>query len=59
IQPQQEEEITDLTPVRLIQSLTNIPVLGCIPYVENPQDLEKLAEIAASLDWETLYANLQ
>ncbi len=59
IQPRQEEEIADLTPVGLIQSLTNIPVLGCIPYVENPQDLEKLAEIAASLDWETLYANPQ
>jgi len=59
IQPRQEEEITDLTPVRLIQSLTNIPVLGCVPYVENPQDLEKLAEIAAGLDWETLYANPQ
>ncbi|MFO5438712.1 MAG: dethiobiotin synthase [Dolichospermum sp.] len=59
IQPRQEEEIADLTPVRLIQSLTNIPVLGCIPYVENPQDLEKLAEIAAGLDWETLYANPQ
>ncbi|MDB9536014.1 dethiobiotin synthase [Dolichospermum planctonicum CS-1226] len=59
IQPRQEEEITDLTPVRLIQSLTNIPVLGCIPYVENPHDLEKLAEIAAGLDWETLYANPQ
>lgn len=59
IQPRQEEEIADLTPVRLIQSLTNIPVLGCVPYVENPQDLEKLAEIAAGLDWETLYANSQ
>ncbi|MDB9467778.1 dethiobiotin synthase [Dolichospermum circinale] len=59
IQPRQEEEITDLTPVRLIESLTNIPVLGCIPYVENPQDLEKLAEIAAGLDWETLYSNAQ
>ncbi|WP_028084430.1 dethiobiotin synthase [Dolichospermum circinale] len=59
IQPRQEEEITDLTPFRLIESLTNIPVLGCIPYVENPQDLEKLAEIAAGLDWETLYSNAQ
>jgi dethiobiotin synthetase len=59
IQARQEEEIADLTPVRLIQSLTNIPVLGCVPYVENPQDLEKLAEIAAGLDWETLYANPQ
>ena len=59
IQPRQEEEIADLTPVRLIQSLTNIPVLGCVHYVENPHDLEKLAEIAAGLDWEILYANPQ
>ncbi len=50
-----EEEIADLTPSNLIQSLTNIPVLGCIPYLENPRDLEKLAEVAAALNWETLY----
>jgi len=52
IQPRQEEEIADLTPVRLIQSLTNIPVLGCVPYLENPRDLEQLAKVAAALDWE-------
>ena len=51
-QPRTEEEIADLTPPELIQSLTNIPVLGCVPYLENPRDLEKLAEVAAALDWE-------
>jgi dethiobiotin synthetase len=51
-QPRTEEEIADLTPPDLIRSLTNIPVLGCVPYLENPRDLEKLAEVAAALDWE-------
>ena len=51
-QPRTESEIADLTPPELIQSLTNIPVLGCVPYLENPRDLEKLAEVAAVLDWE-------
>ena len=51
-QPRTEEEIADLTPPELIQSLTNIPVLGCVPYLENPRDLEQLAKVAAALDWE-------
>jgi dethiobiotin synthetase len=48
------EEINDLTPSYLIQSLTNIPVLGCVPYIENPEDLEKMAQIASDLDLEIL-----
>ena len=51
-QPRSKEEIADLTPPELIQSLTNIPVLGCVPYLENPRDLEQLAKVAAALDWE-------
>ena len=53
-QPRTESEIADLTPPDLIQSLTNIPVLGCVPYLENPRDLAKLAQVAADLDWELL-----
>ncbi|MEA5616756.1 dethiobiotin synthase [Cronbergia sp. UHCC 0137] len=49
-----EEEIADLAPADLIRSLTNIPILGCLPYLENPTDLEKLAQVATNLDWETL-----
>ena len=51
-QPRTKEEIADLTPPELIQSLTNIPVLGCVPYLENPRDLEQLAKVAAALDCE-------
>ncbi len=54
VQPVTKAQINDLTPVDLIQSLTNIPVLGCLPYLENPTDLDKLAQVAANLDLERL-----
>jgi dethiobiotin synthetase len=54
VQPVAPEQITDLTPVDLIQSLTNIPVLGCMPYLDNPTDLDKLVQVAANLDLERL-----
>ena len=54
VQPFSNEQISDLTPIDLIQSLTNIPVLGCLPYLDNPTDLDKLAQIAANLDLEGL-----
>ncbi|MBW4675138.1 MAG: dethiobiotin synthase [Desmonostoc geniculatum HA4340-LM1] len=54
VQPRSDAEIADWTPPELIQSLTNTPVLGCLPYLENPTDLEKLAQIASDLDLETL-----
>ncbi|MBD2364281.1 ATP-dependent dethiobiotin synthetase BioD [Anabaena minutissima FACHB-250] len=53
-QPHSDAEIADLTPKDLIQSLTNIPVLGCLPYIDNLTDLDKLAQIASNLDLEKL-----
>ncbi|MBD2694587.1 dethiobiotin synthase [Anabaena catenula] len=53
-QSRTEQEIADLTPPDLIRSFTYIPVLGCLPYLENPSDLDQLAQIASNLDWETL-----
>ncbi|MBD2304042.1 ATP-dependent dethiobiotin synthetase BioD [Chroococcidiopsis sp. FACHB-1243] len=53
-QPRSETEIAELTPTDLIQSLTNIPILGCLPYLEEPKDLDKLAHIASDLDLERL-----
>lgn len=53
-QPMSDEDIADLTPKDLIQSLTNIPVLGCLPYIDNLRDLDKLAQIASNLDLEKL-----
>jgi dethiobiotin synthetase len=54
-QPRTEEEIKDLTPVDMVRSLTNMPVFGCLPYLENPQDLDKLAQVASNLDLEQLF----
>ena len=53
-QPRSEAEIADWTPIDLIQSLTNTPVLGCLPYLENPTDIDKLALVASDLDLERL-----
>jgi dethiobiotin synthetase len=54
VQPRTNEEIADWTPIELIQSLTYIPVLGCLPYVDNLTDLEKMAQVASNLDLERL-----
>ncbi|WP_061546396.1 dethiobiotin synthase [Cylindrospermopsis raciborskii] len=48
-QPRSEEEMSDLTPTHLIESLTNFPVLGCLPYLEDVNDLEALAELGSNL----------
>ncbi len=50
LQPRTDDEIADLTPADLIQSLTHIPVLGCLPYLDKPDDLDKLAQITSNLD---------
>lgn len=54
VQPRSETEIAELAPVELIQSLTNTPVLGCLPHLASATDIEKLAQIAANLDLERL-----
>lgn len=54
-QPRTETEIANWTPTELIESLTRVAVLGCLPYLENPQDLDKLAQVASNLDLEVLY----
>lgn len=54
VQPRSEAEIADLTPINLIESLTNTPVLGCLPYLENLTDLDKLAKVASDLDLERI-----
>lgn len=54
VQPRSAQEIADWAPAELIQSLTNTPVLGCLPHLENPTDLAKLAQVASDLDIERL-----
>ncbi|HEY9852512.1 MAG TPA: dethiobiotin synthase [Leptolyngbyaceae cyanobacterium] len=52
-----EEELADLAPIDLIQSLTNTLVLGVLPYLENTDDLDKLSQVAANLEIEILIPN--
>lgn len=54
-QPRLEQEIDDLTPSDLIQTFTHIPILGCLPYLEEFTNLEKLAQAGSILDWERLF----
>ncbi|BDA71932.1 dethiobiotin synthase [Rivularia sp. IAM M-261] len=57
-QPYSEAEIEDLAPADLIQSLTNIRVFGCLPYFENPSDLEQLSASVSNLDLEHLWQRM-
>jgi dethiobiotin synthetase len=49
-QPRSDAEIADWTPPELIRSLTNTPVLGCLPYLDRLDDLDQLAQVASDLD---------
>jgi len=54
VQPCTPEQIQDWASPDLIQSLTQKPVLGCIPHLADPTDLTKLAQVASNLDLEKL-----
>ncbi|EAZ92388.1 dethiobiotin synthase [Crocosphaera chwakensis] len=53
--PLSDEEIVNFVPITLIKSLTQTPVLGMIPYLENIKDISKLAHVASNLDLEMLF----
>ncbi|WP_421658346.1 dethiobiotin synthase [Leptothermofonsia sp. ETS-13] len=53
-QPCTEEEVANWAPIDLIQTLTSIPVLGLIPHLTDPTDLDKLAQVASNLEIERL-----
>ena len=59
VQSHPPEEVSDLKPIDLIQSLTNVPVLGYMPYLDNLTDLDKLAQVAANLDLEIIQRILE
>ncbi|MGK7955326.1 MAG: dethiobiotin synthase [Crocosphaera sp.] len=48
--PLSEEEIANFIPITLIKSLTQTPVFGIIPHLDNTKDITKLAQVAANLD---------
>lgn len=47
-----EQNLEDWASRDLVQSLTNLPVLGVIPYLFDPSDRKKLALVASNLDLE-------
>lgn len=50
--PESEAQLADLAAVDLIQSLTQVPVLGILPYISELTDTKKLAQVASNLDLE-------
>jgi len=53
-QPCTLEDIENWAPAELIRSLTQVPVLGTMPYLQDPRDRAQLAQIASGLDLEQL-----
>lgn len=53
-QPCTQGQIDNWAPTELIESLTQMPVLGMLPYLKQIKDLEILAEAAAKLDLERI-----
>ncbi len=47
--------IEDLAPTNLIQSLTQVPILGTLPYIEDPSNSEMLRKIVANWDVELIF----
>ena len=54
VQPCSEEDMANWAPIDLIESLTNVPVLGVLPYLADTTDVSKLAQVASDLDLELL-----
>jgi len=48
------EEIQKWAPVTMIESLTQVPVLGIVPHLDDPTNLEQLAQVTSQLDLEAL-----
>ena len=50
----ESQEIEDLTPIDLIQSLTQTPVIGTLPYIENLTQTDKITSIVSNWDIELI-----
>ncbi|MCT7986007.1 dethiobiotin synthase [Laspinema sp. A4] len=58
VHPCSESEVADLTPIDLIESLTQTRILGTIPFLEDSQNLDQLVQVASNLDLELLLPRL-
>ena len=52
--PISPQELNDWAPIELVQSLTGVEVLGVVPYLEEVNQVDKLAQVASNLDLEML-----
>ena len=51
----QDTELDNLAPVDLIESLTQVKVLGILPYIEDLTEGNALAKIVSDWDWELMF----
>jgi dethiobiotin synthetase len=54
VEPSTADQIASWAPIDLLQSLTQVPVLGTVLHIEGWTNLERLAEAAAQLNLEQL-----
>lgn len=54
LQSYRTARLEELCPIDLIQSLTQVPVLGILPHLANLEDESKLAQVISNLDLEIL-----
>jgi dethiobiotin synthetase len=50
-----EDELENWASQSLIEALTGVQVLGTLPYLDNPENVEQLVKIASDLDLELLF----
>jgi dethiobiotin synthetase len=50
VNPDSEANLDDLTPIALVENLTQVRVLGVVPYLADTRDLDQLAQIGSHFD---------
>lgn len=55
-EPKNFEELANLTPVDLIQSLTQVPILGILPFIDNFTEKDKLAKLVSNWELELIFS---
>jgi dethiobiotin synthetase len=55
VQAVSDAQLADWTPINLIENLTQTPVLGILPHLNNPKDLTELTQIASNLNLELIF----
>ena len=51
----QATDLDSLTPINLIESLTQVSVLGTLPYIEDLTEGNYLAKIVSNWDWISIF----